>query len=127
MTDNTLLLRQIHPTFVQAGYATSQAFRPTPKDESRLSVYDGDQIAAEESWVHYTNVLELDSAGTMAVTVAECGELELPVIADPDPFPEHTVIDFKGKTESQRRSKSKKLQAMALQRGWLYRAQTSSH
>ena len=47
MTGTTLLLRQIHPSFVQDGRVTSQAFRPTPKDESLLSVYDGDQITPE--------------------------------------------------------------------------------
>jgi len=46
MTDETLVHRQIHPSFVQAGFPTSQAFRPTPKDESKLSVYDGDMITA---------------------------------------------------------------------------------
>jgi hypothetical protein len=38
MTPETLLLRQIHPSFVQAGRVTSQAFRPTPKDGSLLSI-----------------------------------------------------------------------------------------
>ena len=38
----TLFLRQIHPTFVQNGRPTSQAFRPTPKDENQLSVYNGE-------------------------------------------------------------------------------------
>lgn len=47
MTPQTQLLRQIHPNFVQAGRVTSQAFRPTPKDENHLSVYDGDQIQPE--------------------------------------------------------------------------------
>ena len=46
MTSETLLLRQIHPSFVQKGRVTSQAFRPTPKDEHLLSVDNGDKIAA---------------------------------------------------------------------------------
>ena len=53
MTDDTLLLRQIHPSFVQSGRVTSQAFRPTPKDEFLLSVYDGDRIEAQASWRHF--------------------------------------------------------------------------
>ena len=51
MTDSTMLLRQIHPAFVQADQATSQAFRPTPKDDGKLSVYDGDKIRSRESMV----------------------------------------------------------------------------
>ena len=42
MTPDTLLLRQIHPSFMQYGRVTSLAFRPTPKDEGFLSVGDGD-------------------------------------------------------------------------------------
>ncbi len=53
MTEKTLLLRQIHPLFIQEGRVTSQAFRPTPKDQKKLSVYDGDLITAERSWVHF--------------------------------------------------------------------------
>ena len=49
MTGATLLLRQIHPSFIQAGFVTSQAFRPTPKDQSKFSVYDGDLISSEDS------------------------------------------------------------------------------
>jgi hypothetical protein len=67
MTGTTLLLRQVHPSFVQAGRVTSQAFRPTPKDESLLSVYDGDQITAENSWSHFTSQNNCRSVGVMAV------------------------------------------------------------
>lgn len=125
MTDATLLLRQIHPSFLQAGVATSQAFRPTPKDESKLSIYDGDQIAAEAAWVHYTAGLKLASIGTMAVTVAECQAECLPARPDPEPFPEHAVIDFTGLSEGQCRAKSKKLLASAQARGFLFQAPPS--
>jgi hypothetical protein len=63
MNAQTLLLRQIHPSFVQQGRVTSQAFRPTPKDESKLSMYDGDQITPEASWRHYTVTLRFESIG----------------------------------------------------------------
>ena len=124
MTGKTLLLPQIHPNFVQSGYATSQAFRPTPKDESKLSVYDGDQITAEASWDHYTTVLKLVSVGTMGVTVAECQEEKLPARPDPAPFPEHVIIDFAGLYETQCRAVSKRIQAKALERGWMYQSLT---
>ncbi len=126
MTDATLLLRQIHPTFVQGGFATSQAFRPTPKDEGKLSVYDGEQIAAEASWVHYTTQLQHASIGTMAVSVAECSAESLPARPEPKPFPEHAIIDFTGLSNKQCYAKSKKLQAKAYARGWLYQAPTAN-
>lgn len=126
MTETTLLLRQIHPSFVQAGFATSQAFRPTPKDQSKLSVYDGDQIGAEASWLHYTTQLQLKSIGTMAVMIAECAAENLPAQADPKPFPEHAVIDFSELTDKECRARSKRLQAKALARGWLHQAPTAN-
>jgi hypothetical protein len=121
MTGTTLLLRQIHPTFVQAGFATSQAFRPTPKDESKPSVYDGDQIAAETSFNHYTTVWKLESVGTMALTVDDCAAESL--LASPDPLEDclqHAVIDFTGLSAGQCEKKGKKLKAKAEARGWLY-------
>ena len=39
MNPTTRRLRQIPPAFVQNGRVSSAAFRPTPKDVRRLSVY----------------------------------------------------------------------------------------
>jgi tRNA(Ile2) C34 agmatinyltransferase TiaS len=72
MTTQTLLLRQVNPSWVQAGRVTSQAFKPTQKDNKMLSVYDGDQIEPEASWRHYTEQLGHLSVGVLAVIVAEC-------------------------------------------------------
>ncbi len=121
MTGATLLLRQIHPSWVQAGFATSQAYRPTPKDDSKLSGYDGDRITAGASFLHYTTVWNLASAGTTAVSVDECTEEGLPCNPDPLPdCPEQAVIDFTGLTDKECYRKSKKIQAKARARGWLH-------
>jgi hypothetical protein len=121
MKDSTLLLRQIHPSFVQEGKVSSQAFRPTPKDEQRLSVYDGDRIEPLPAYEHYTTTLGFRSLGVMGVSVAECGELQLPVAPDPEPFPEHAVIDFSAYGKIAVEKKAKLLRAKADRRGWLYR------
>jgi len=119
MIGATLLLRQIHPSFVQDGFPTSQAFRPTPKDESELSAYDGDRITAEASFVHYTTVWKRTSVGAMALMVDECSAETLPARPDPlDDCPEHAVIDFTGLPDKDCYKKSKKLQSKALTRGW---------
>ncbi len=120
MNANTLLYRQVHPSWIQNGRITSQAFRPTPKDEKRLSVYDGDQITAEAAWQHYTNDLGYTSAGVLAVTVEECDNLELPVVPDPATFQAHTLIDFSAFSRSQIETKAKILRAKADLRGWQY-------
>ncbi len=122
MTDDTLLLRQVNSAWIQAGRITSQVFRPTPKDLKRLSVYDGDQISAEGAWSHYVEESKHSSAGVVAVTVVECEEQDLPVAPDPKLFPEHVVIEFDGCSNSQIKTKAKKLTQAAEARGWLYRA-----
>ena len=57
MNQDTLLHRQVHPNFIKNGEAISQAFTPTPKDNTQLSVYDGDMISAAAAWEHFTGVL----------------------------------------------------------------------
>lgn len=120
MDSETLLLRQIHPSFVQDGRPTSQAFRPTPKDEEQLSVYNGAMIAPPASWRHYTGTLKFESAGVMALKHEECAGQQLRVLEDGEPFPEHCSIDFSGLKKSDIEKKSKKLAAFAKSRGWLF-------
>ena len=122
MTDSTLLLRQVHPGFVQNQRPSSQVFRPTRKDESKLSVYDGDIMSPEQSWKHFTEVLERQSVGVLAVTVAECREQDLRAAPSPEVFEGHAHIDFTGFSANQAERKGKKLLAVALLRGWLHQA-----
>ena len=120
MSDNTLMLRQVHPDFIQQGCVTSQAFRPTPKDQGKLSVYDGDQVTPEQSWIHYKQLLHGKSDGVVAVTVLECGQQGTKAYVDGVGFQEHAVIDFTDlPTNSKVKSASKQLTKRANDRGWL--------
>lgn len=119
MNDSTLLLRQIHPSFIRAGRVTSQAFRPTPKDRDRLSTDDGDRITPAAAWKRYTTVQCLQSAGVMAVTFEECRQLDLRVEADGEPYPEHVSIGFAGFGNRAREAHAKRLRSHATGRGWL--------
>lgn len=122
MNDVTFLYRQVHPSWIQEGRVTSQVFKPTPKDEGLLSVYDGDMIDPLGAWRHYNNNLELPSCGVLAVTVNECSTLSLPARPDPEPFPEHAVIDFNEiSSSSAREKKAKMLKHYAEKRDWCYR------
>jgi hypothetical protein len=112
------LHRQVNPAWVQQGRVTSQAFKPTPKDNRRLSVYDGELIRADDAWTHYTNSLGLTSFGVLSVTVGECQSLELSAEPDPEQFREHAVIIFGEYSNSQMERKSKQLRACAVERGW---------
>ncbi len=124
MTPETLLHRQVHPSWLQEDRITSQVFKPTPKDKKRVSVYNGDQITASKAWGHYTNILGFDSVGVVAVNVDECNTQELPVEPDPEPFPEHVVIKFDDYSSSQIEKKAKRLKQAADARGWQYRVDT---
>ena len=122
MTPDTQRLRQFHPAFVQAGRVTSQAFRPTPKDQSQLSVDNGSRISAEAAWRRFTAAPACHSAGVQSVSCGECAQQNLPVHEDGIPYPEHCSIDFSGCSSSAAVKKSQKLRALAEQRGWLYKA-----
>lgn len=120
MTSDTLLLRQINPSWVQLGRVTSQAFKPTVKDFRRLSVYDGDLIAPQDAWTHYTKDMECSSLGVLAVSVSDCRSVALPAEPDPELFPEHVAICFDACTNSQVDKKAKCLKRAAESRGWQY-------
>lgn len=122
MTVSTLLFRQIHPTQVQNGFASSYNFRPTESDDGLMSVYNGDMIDAENAWKHRTETLGKKSCGTTGLSVEECNAEGLPPRSDPEPFPEHAVVDFNPVNADLWRSKSKRLHAKATARGWLYQA-----
>ena len=124
MRNDTFLHRQINPSWIQEGRVTSQAFKPTPKDEKQLSVYDGDQISPEDAWHHYTENLGFSSVGVLAVVVAECQDLQLGAIPKPEPFPEHAIIDFSDLPNAQIEKKAKKLRGYAQARGYLYFSET---
>lgn len=116
-----MLHRQVHPSWIQQGRFTSQTFLPTPKDVGLLSVYDGDQIDAQQSFVHYTSVQALVSAGVVSVSVGEVTEVNLSWRQDPEPFPEHAVIDFTSLvTPGQVKAKAAALAEKSRHRGWVY-------
>ena len=122
MNDETPLLRQIHPTFMQNGQPTYIAFRPFPRDEGHLSVYDGDMISAEQSYKYHTGTRNLKSGGVMGVLVKECSSIELPTASSPEEFEEHAHIDFtKYGDKKDIVEKSKGLLDFALKRDWMHK------
>ena len=121
MTPETLLYRQVSATYVQHGEITSQVFKPTVKDNKRLSVYDGSQISAEDAWKHYVQALSHGSIGVVAVAAQECTDLQLDVETDPAPFKEHAIINFAALSRRQIERKADSLKQRALERGWQFR------
>lgn len=122
MNPTTTLLRQVHPNFIPDGQLSSQAFIPFPKDNGKVSVYDGDRITAAESYHHYTEVLRYESDSVWGITCEEVASVELNSAADPlKDFPSHAVIDFTTHAETNFRKLAKRLKVLALARGCLYR------
>jgi len=123
MTEFPLLLRQIHPNFVQNGRVLSPAFRPTPKDGKRLSVSDGRKISPEDAWKRFTETFGFHSCGVLGVTPLECENAHLSVHEAPeDNQPDHMVIDFSHlESEGAIRSAAKELCHAATNRGWQYK------
>lgn len=120
MNDNTFLHRQISPTFIKDGQVTSQAYTPSKKDNKKLSVYDGDQLSAYESWKHFTTKTNCKSVGVLAVTVSECLSLCLNVKPDDDAFRGHVLIDFSKHSNHQIKKKARILVEIAVDKGWQY-------
>ena len=89
MNSDTLLYRMVSSSWMQDGSPTTPTFKPTRKDNGRLSVYDGDQISPQDAYEHYAS-LGHKAVGVLAVTVEECESLNLTVSPDPLPgFPQH--------------------------------------
>jgi hypothetical protein len=122
MTDEPHLLhRQVNPSWVQEGRVSSQAFNPTPKDSGLLSVYDGTLMTAEASFHHYTTTQGLKAVGTVSVSADEVVGVGLSWRPDPEPFPEHAIIDYTALgSASKMKAKAQALAERARARGWTY-------
>lgn len=117
MTGKTPLWRQVNPHWIREGRVSSQAFRPTKKDANRLSVDNGDLISAREAYHSFS--ARFESAGVLAVLVAECEAQDLQVVPDGlEGRPAHTAIDFGGLSVGKTRKAAERLRDHAVRRGW---------
>ena len=76
-------------------------------------------MTAEESWKRHVEA-DLKSAGVMLVYYYECTDLEIPVVLDSEPYPEHAFLDFRGFPRSQVDKLAGLLTGFARGRGWCY-------
>ena len=102
------------------GEADFPTIEPTAKDEDRLSLYDGDRIAAEGAWRHYTEEQGFSSVGVISVTPTECHGAGVRVIADGRPYPEQVTVDFEGLSRKAIQTAASALSMAARERGWQY-------
>ncbi len=115
------LFRQVHPGWVVRGRLTSQVFKPTPKDEGRVSVDRSSKIHPQESLNRHV-AQGFASVAVIAVTVGEVEEHGAVAFDDPQlPLkPAHAVIDMTGLTRSVRETAAAMLRTAAVKRGARY-------
>lgn len=111
------LFRQVHPSWIQAGRPTSQAFKPTPKDQGMLSVSRGSKTTASAAFELHTRANGMLSIGVWGFRVVDCADIALNVYEDPVlapvPDPAHSVVDFSPYGEKDSRAKAQLLKARA--------------
>lgn len=118
-----MFYRQIHPSWIKDDAISSQAFKPTPKDENKLSVYDGKQFSAKDSFDHFTDK-GLQSAGVLGVTNDEFNSENLNCLPDDSAFKGHVLVDYSSCTsKGQIEKKAKKIRDIAQERSWMYQPQ----
>lgn len=125
ITDPNLdMYRQIHPSWVQHSRVTSMAFKPTKKDDKKLSVANSGKTTAEAAFKHHTETLKRPSLGSWGLSVKFINESELKCFEDPvttDPKdPAHSFLDFQGLTNTQVEQRAAKLANHARDRGPLF-------
>ena len=122
-----LLLRQIHPDHLPDGRGVSSAaFRPTPKDEGKLSVDCGNMTSPQAA--HDLHLKKgFKTSGTWGITREECASEQLNVLPDPisksvDGIgnPAHHVVVFPSEKRKSNRNIAKRLRDKAVDRGRLW-------
>ena len=129
MTDETLLFRQINSSYIRKHPVDKTeevlvgAFMPRVKrNESNISVNDGDRISAETALQNFNQLPGCKSKGVLGVTVGECTDLQLtPRDAPTNGNETHVEIDFPQNEQEQWENIAEDLWRFALQRTWLYR------
>lgn len=142
LTDGDVLLepsqsrlwRNIPQGFIDDGRITSQAFRPTRKDDRRLSVAQESVVSAADHYRQMTADFGIQSVGVWAVMVEEAIATGARVVDDrsgedpPDPCPiGHAYVDFRDCTTNSRVAKrAGQLRDRAVDRGPVFAPTGSS-
>lgn len=95
--------RQVHPkNTTDTGAPSSAAFVPNDVDEGCLSCSRESKVTAKRAFLYHTEILELESAGTWSVPVAEISRVDLRCVddsataTDEAPLPPgHVYIDYR--------------------------------
>lgn len=119
-----LIWRNVHPSWIDSGKVTSQAFRPTPKDTGKLSGARQEKVTADKHFHEFTTELNLVSTGIWAISVGEAQREHVRCVYDaesdskPNPCPTgHTYLDYRVHTGGKIRKIASALRDRAEERG----------
>lgn len=119
--------RQCHPSFIEDGLPSTMMFRDFPRDQGKLSGSRSSKTTEDQAYYFHTTSLELESAGTWAVSVEEVQGSGSRVVDDsdsaigPDPCPPgHSYIDMRPLSKGDRKRLRNRLIIETRRRGRFY-------
>lgn len=115
-----LLYRQIRKREMNQGLPSSQAFRPEPKDDDRLSLDRSALTTTQKSFERFLDK-GYDTVAVFGLTVGEFKGVGVLCYSDPTPCNEaHVFANFSGFNGSQQKKKARRLKEIAIDRGQLF-------
>lgn len=125
ITDATqMMYRQMHPNWIVNSRVSSMAFRPSAKDNKKLSVRTSAKTTAEGAYKFQVETLGLKSLGSWGISIEEVFKIEMKCFESPittvPQDPSHCHIDFAGLSNRETQDKADKLANYARARGALY-------
>lgn len=125
--ESEVLFRQIHPSQLEAnGEPWSQCFKPSPKDEGKLSLDRSSKVKAHESFENFI-ANGFESAAVFGLTVEEFSAESIECVSDPiektDSLaanPAHAYADYQHHSQPKQKLIAKRLKAAAVKRGCLH-------
>jgi hypothetical protein len=121
-----IMLRQIHPKFLENGEPASDRFRPSERDANMLSVDRSSIVTAAQSHNNYTKA-GLSSAAVFGLSVAEFRVETIDCLEDPiagdattPTNPAHALADYSPHTSKKQKLIAKRLKRAAVARGRLH-------
>jgi hypothetical protein len=126
LSEEEVLFRQIHPSFIHDGVPSSQSFTPTPKDEGKLSL---DRSKLTDPDISFERFLQSgqQSAAVYGVSTAEFYEQAIECFSDPIDDadlklsnPAHAYANYASFSGNFLKNKAKLIKQKALARGCLH-------
>jgi hypothetical protein len=127
LTDaSEILLRQIHPKFIENGEPSSDRFRPSENDANMLSLDRAALVTPADSHLNYVEAGRA-SAAVFGLSVSEFQSEKVTCVEDPieatgstSANPAHSLADYSAHQLKQQKIIGKKLKRVAIARGRLH-------